>query len=95
MTNYCRTSSRSRTKNLINNSKEGKTIAEEVNFNDGIEQFNQRKAFFTLKDHKVNFQNDAKCRLINQANSEIEIITKHHLEIINNKIREKTQVNQW
>ena len=49
----------------------------------------------TLKDHKVNFQNDPKCRLINPAKSEIGIISKHYLELINSKIREKTQMNQW
>ena len=49
----------------------------------------------TLKDHKVNFQNDPKCRLINPAKSEIGIISKHYLELINSKIREKIQVNQW
>ena len=36
-----------------------------------------------------------KCRLINLAKLEIEIISKHYLELIKNKIREKTQMNQW
>ena len=44
---------------------------------------------------KVNFQNDPKCWLVNPAKSEIGIISKHSLELINNKIREKTQMNQW
>ena len=75
--------------------KEAKTIASELKLDDRIEQFNQREAFVTLKDHKANFQNDPKCRLINPAKSEIGIISKHYLELINNKIREKTQMNQW
>ena len=60
-----------------------------------MEQSNQSKAFVTLKDHKVNFQNDPKRRLINPARSEIEKISKHYLKHFNNKIREKTQMNQW
>ena len=44
---------------------------------------------------KVNFQNDPKCRLVNPGKSEMGIISKHCLELINNKIREKTQMNQW
>ena len=31
----------------------------------------------------------------NPAKSEIVIIRKHYLKLINSKIREKTQVNQW
>ena len=81
---------------VINNiNKEAKVIAAELKLDDRIEQFNQREAFVTLKDHKVNFQNDPKCRLINPAKSEIGIISKHYLELINSKIREKTQMNQW
>ena len=80
---------------LINNiNKEVKVIAAELKLDDRIEQFNQRDAFVTLKAHKVNFQNDPKCRLINPAKSEIGIISKHYLELINNKIRERTQMNQ-
>ena len=80
---------------LIKNiNKEAKVIAAELKLDGRIEQFNQRKAFVTLKDHKVNFQSDPKCRLINPAKSEIGIISKQYLELINNKIREKTQTNQ-
>ena len=32
---------------------------------------------------------------MNPAMSEIGIISKHYLELVNNKIREKTQMNQW
>ena len=60
-----------------------------------IEQFNQSGAFGALNDRKVNFQNDPKCRIINPAKSEIGIISKHYLELIGNKIREKTHMNQW
>ena len=76
---------------LINSiNKEAKAIASELKLDDRIEQFNQREAFLTIKDHKANFQNGPKCRLINTAKSEIGIINRHELELINNKIREKT-----
>ena len=74
---------------LINNINKAKVIAAELKLDNRIEQFNQHKVFVTRKDHKVNFQNDPKCRLINPAKSEIGIISKHYLELINNKIREK------
>ena len=48
-----------------------------------------------MKDHKENFDNNPKCRLINPAKSEIGVISKYHLENINKIIREKTNVNQW
>ena len=65
---------------VINNvNKEAKVMAAELKLGDRIEQFNQREAFVTLKDDKVNFQNDPKYRLINPANSEIGIISKHYL----------------
>ena len=75
--------------------KEAKTIAEDLKLDDRIEPFSQDETFITLKDHKGNFQNNTKCRLINPAKSEIGIISKHYIETINNAIREKTQVNQW
>ena len=81
---------------LSNNiNKEAKAIASELKLDDRIEQFNQREVFVTLMDHKVNFQNDPKCRLIYPDKSEIRIISKHYLELINNKIREKSHKNQW
>ena len=48
--------------------KEAKTIADELKLNDRIEQFNQREAFVSLEDHKINFKNDPKCKLINISN---------------------------
>ena len=38
---------------------------------DLIEQHSQCQSFIILKDHKANFQNNPKCRLINPAKSEI------------------------
>ena len=79
--------------NAINT--EVKAIAKDINLDERIEQYNQNQSFIILKDHKENFQNNPKCSLINPANSEIGIVTKHYIDQINKSIREKLNVNQW
>ena len=39
--------------------------------NTEAKQYNRNQSFITLKDHKENFKNNPKCRLINPAKSEI------------------------
>ena len=58
-------------------------------FPGGLESFPRREAFITLEDHKPNFPNNPKCRLINPAKSEIGIISKHHVDKINKAICKK------
>ena len=53
------------------------------------------EAFITLKDHKPNFQNNPKVRLINPAKNEIGRISKVILDKINNTIKSTLGVNQW
>ena len=79
--------------NKIN--KKAKYTAELLHLDDRVEQFNQRESFVTLKDHKENFQNNPKCRLLNPAKSEIGIISKHYIEKINSNIIKTTNMNQW
>ena len=45
------------------------------------------RAFITVKDHKKNFPNSLKCRLINAMKSEIGIISKNILDKITRNIR--------
>ena len=77
-----------------NNNKVAKTFAADLKLDDRTEQINHREAFVNLKDHKVNFENDRNCRIINPAKSEIGIISKQYLELIANNIREKAQASQ-
>ena len=70
--------------NAINT--EATAIAKDLNLDERIEQNNQNQSFITLKDHKENFQNNPKCRLINPAKSEIGI--HHRIDQINKSIRE-------
>ena len=48
-----------------------------------------------MKDHQDNFQNNPKCRLINQAKSPIGIASKHYIKEINKNIRRAINVNEW
>ena len=74
---------------------EAKSIAKNLKIDDRVQQFSRRNSYITIKDHKENFPNTIKCRLINPAKSEIGIVSKHYLENINKNIRLKSQVNQW
>ena len=47
---------------------------------DRIEQFVEREAYVTLKDHKENFLNNPKCRLINPSKSKMGKVSKKYLE---------------
>ena len=60
-----------------------------------MEKYANRNAYITLKDHKENFINNPKCRLINPAKSEVGLVSKKILERINTDIRNKTKSNQW
>ena len=55
---------------------EAKHIAEQLKLDDRIEQAAEQKAFITLNDHKPNFPNNIKCRLINPAKSNLGKISK-------------------
>jgi hypothetical protein len=54
-----------------------------------------RQAFVTLKDHKENFENNPKCRLINPTKAELGKVSKHILSDIVKIVKEKTKVNHW
>ena len=74
---------------------EAEANARDLNLDERIKQYNQNQSFIILKDHKENFQNNPKCRLINPAKLEIVIVSKHYIDHINKSIREKLNVNQW
>ena len=74
---------------------EAKSIAKQLKLDSKVEQFANKKSYVTLKDHKDNFLNNPKCRLINPAKSEIGIVSKHFLEKINDNIRGKSELRLW
>ena len=54
----------------------------------------ESNCFITIKDHKVNFLNHPKVRLINLAN-ELGRIRKAILDNIDMKLFQATKINQW
>ena len=78
-----------------NINKAGKKFAKDADVVDKMEVNASNNCFFTLKDHKENFQNNPKTRLINPAKNEVGRISKIILENINNELIKKLEVNQW
>lgn len=70
-------------------------IAEKLEIDDRVERLAEKTAFVTLKDHKEDFKNNPKCRLINPAKSQIGRISKAVLDQINNGVRNHLKLNQW
>ena len=54
-----------------------------------------KSVWLVMKDHKENFENNPKCRLINPAKNNLGLISKQILDRINSTIRSKTNSNQW
>ena len=77
----------------INN--ELKHIADKLPIGNRIEYMKKREAFISLKDHKENFENNPKCRLINPAKSDSGKISKLILDKVNTHLRTILNVNQW
>ena len=61
---------------IKNINKEAKSIAINLELDNLIEQYSNKSAFIIIKDHKSNFLNNIKCRLINPAKSQIRIVSK-------------------
>ena len=53
------------------------------------------EAFISCKDHKENFENNPKCRLVNPAKSDSGKISKLILDKVNTNLRTILNVNQW
>ena len=77
----------------INN--EMKSIASNLKISNRLDPMNEASAFISLKDHKQDFENHPKCRLINPAKSQLGKVSKSILDNINNEIRAHTKVNEW
>ena len=48
-----------------------------------------------MKDHKDNYMNNTKCRLINPAKSELGKVSKTILTRVVTSLRNRGQLNQW
>ena len=74
---------------------EAKKITQKLEISDRVEPIAKKNAYLTLKDHKDNFPNNIKCRLINPAKSNIGKISQHILKNINHQIRNELKLKQW
>ena len=72
-----------------------KKVASKLELADRIHISAKTEAFVTLKDHKENFSQNPKVRLINPNKSQLGKISKSKLDKINRTVREKTKSNQW
>ena len=81
------------TKQNIN--KEAKNIAEKLNLDAKMQSYTEKNAYITIKDHKPNFPQNVKCRLINPAKTEVGIVSKHFLENIVKEVSKNIKANQW
>ena len=75
--------------------KEASVIVNKLEIADRVECMSQQQCYLTIKDHKDNFKNDTKCRLINPSKSKVGIIAKQKLQDINNMLRMDSDVQQW
>ena len=73
----------------------GKKFAKDKKLLEKMEVNARNECFITLKDHKDNFANNPKMRLINPAKNEIGRISKVILSNINKELVTKLQLNQW
>ena len=71
-----------KTNNTRNINLEAKQLAQKLYLDDRIEQLPENQAFVTIKDHKPNFPNNIKCRLINPVKSNLGKISKQILQEI-------------
>ena len=67
---------------------EASSITDQLKISDRVEQIALKNAYITVKDHKPQFPNEIKCRLINPTKSNIGSISKQKLDPIICKIKE-------
>ena len=66
-----------------------------MKLDDRIQRFTTNDCFITLKDHKDNFKNSPKCRLINPSKSELGKVSKNITQRIVSDIVTKKELNLW
>ena len=72
-----------------------KAIVNNLDLQDRVFKTSESEAFITLKDHKADFANKPKCRLLNSTKPEVGRISHLVLKDIVNAVRQKSKLNQW
>ena len=75
--------------------KAHKKIVNNLDIEDRVFKTANRECFVTLKDHKDNFKNNPKCRLLNPTKCEVGKVSQQILTKKLNIIRRKTGLKQW
>ena len=76
-------------------SKADLKIALELDIADRVHETSKQDCFLSLKDHKPNFQNNPKCRLINPTKTNLGRVSKQKLQRIVENVKKKTKLIQW
>ena len=76
------------------NSKHKELVCK-LDIEERVFETSEKQAYITLKDHKDNFNNNPKCRLINPRKPEVGKISKNVLQKINLAVRTATGLTQW
>ena len=80
---------------IVRDVKVQQEIVKNLNIEDRVMYVPPKKSFVTLKDHKDNFVNDPKCRLLNPTKIEIGKISKQILSRVVEALRVKTELGLW
>ena len=83
------------TKNVDEVTIEHQKVVTKLGLEERVFKTTPRTAFISVKDHKENFQNDPKCRLLNPTKPEIGRISKRILENVINVTKQKSKLRQW
>ena len=73
------------------NDRESKKFAKNLSLEDMMECYLDNHAHITLKDHKENFTNIIKGRLINLSKSKVGLVSKCYLSIIKADVSKKNK----
>ena len=70
-------------------------LTKKLDIDDRVFETTKRQAFITIKDHKPNFRNNIKTRLLNPTKPELGKVSKKILEAKIQILKKKTGFNQW
>ena len=80
---------------IVSDVRKQQGIVEKLNIHDRVMYVPPQKCFVSLKDHKENFVNDPKCRLLNPTKIEMAKVSKQILTRVVEQLRTKTKFNLW
>ena len=72
-----------------------KNLAEGLKIENRVYAYSRCESFVTIKDHKENYINNTKCRLISPAKSDMGKVSKIILSRVVSSLRSKTSLVQW